>query len=151
MAAPDKRIVWFAGFLYAFLGSSTLLHASVLKYFYDGQHKAEGITGRIGSICELACDREGKCTEKASREGMIVPSLVDSTLTIDIRGDIHRVYFLWGDGQSDFWENQDEVGKPAYSFIHDYLWSGDFFCRIYFISPDGERKQYVTRITITGL
>lgn len=151
VAAFDKRIFWFAGFLYTCLGSSSLLHANVLKYFYNGQPKAEAIIGRVGTICELACDRDGKCTEKSSREGKIVPSLVDGTLTIDIHEDIHRVYFLWGDGQSDSWENHDHGGERPHSFMHDYLWNGDFFCQIYSVSLAGVRKHYAAKITITGM
>lgn len=151
MPAFDKSIVWLAVFLYSCLGSPALLPANVLKYFYDGRHKTEAITGRIGTICELACDREGKCLEKSSRGGKIIPSLVDGTLTIDIHEDIHRVYFLWGDGQSDSWENQDNGGKGFHSFMHDYRWNGDFYCQIYFVSLAGVRKHYRAKITITGL
>lgn len=125
--------------------------ANATKYFYDGQHKTPGVKSSLGGVVELAYDKNGNRTERTSAADLITPRLIDSTLLLDIRADIHRVYFLWGDGRRDAWENSESDRNLPRTFTHDYQWNGDFLCQIYFISKAGERKHYTTRITISGL
>lgn len=151
MGKASRVATGLAGFVCVVLAAGPTASAGTTKYFYDGQYKAERVSGRINGMVELAYDSQGKRTEKILSGGLITPEIVDSTLTLEIHADIQRVYFLWGDGQRDNWENRQRGQKDSHSFIHRYLWNGDFLCEIYLVSLEGETKQYTAKITITGM
>lgn len=139
-----------AGCVFVVVACSSL-SAETTKYFYDGQYKAARLSSQINGMIEHAYDGKGNRTEKIFSGGLITPEIVDSTLTLKIHADIQRVYFLWGDGQRDNWENPKRGEKDSHAFIHNYLWNGDFLCQIYLVSLEGETKQYTAKITIAGM
>lgn len=151
MGRAWSAVTGLAGFAFVVLAAIPTSAAGTTKYFYDGQYKAARVSSRINSMIELAYDGKGQRTEKIFSGGLITPEIVDGTLTLEIHADIQRVYFLWGDGQGDTWENRKGGQKDSHSFIHNYRWNGDFLCQIYLISLEGETKQYTAKITITGM